>query len=247
MINANITQDTATLGIDTIDQYKKYLISGYHFMTHLRNISNHPIFIEVRTVCARRDRIYGGVYGSVADFVVSDVVNGWKEKMGAGAVGPPVTGEVGLSYVAGGSALATQYHHLALGHSDEFKRNWKTVSYKKFKLNPGDDVYWKMRFRNRVYNRDQEVGAADALQRDIIKGFTKATIVSFVGVLGESTATAGNVATMQSDLAVECWSRATVTLLNQKGIKSSHVEAHHDTLLTDYTGPSRFEHKSDEP
>ncbi len=242
IIDNTLGQDGVALGLGaSTDIQRKFFITPIETMLNVRNIMLHPVFVTMYTLVSKLNMDFGT--GNTRSGAAADLNEGWEDDMAVGST--TTTLKTGDNVVSVSGAQVTSFaHHLRLRNSRLFSRQWRIQKAKLFKLNPGDDIHWKFRTKAFVFNPN--VLGDGAHDFEVIKGITKVILIKLSGVMGESTATATNIARMQSKIGIECIKKARVVMLNNND-NAHAVTVNHDIFQTDYIGPGHHDEDADEP
>lgn len=229
-------------------EHQKWDIQNYKSNLHIRNVGAHEMFLTVYKIKFRHRSNYDGL--TCGQYVMNSIVKGIKQEMGAGATTvTSKTGENVITSDAGGGIIETYSKWLHPTMSREFRRTFKIVKEKKYKLQPGDDVYCNDRLRNRVFNPQDHAeysASGNGADPDAYANYTIVYLVRWHGPLGRSTTDDTVVGYLDSEIAYErrCSFRI-VPLLTGQHEKS--LSLLHDDLSTHtLAGPEYEEMKNDE-
>lgn len=246
IVESTLGQDggSVPLGLDAVTDQKKYYMTKYKCVNHIRNISNHPVFLSCYTLQARKDRSHASGY-TAEETALYDLMTGWLDDMGNGSTTTTLkSGDNIISYTPGAKIGNTYAHHLKVKNSRLFMGNWRIKQYKLFKLNPGDDVFWTVRAKNCVFNPNSWLDTAgNAIETK--GGLTKCFLMKLTGVMGESNAVGSNCAQMQSDVTLSSIIDCGVIPLNTTGHALAQTVTH-DILQADYEAPGEHDMVADE-
>lgn len=243
ILGKNTTEDSSTLGVVAVDDKMQYLIKNFKAIDHFRNSVSHPIYVSVYTLLAKKSENTSVGIETAREMAMQELVEGWKDDLGAGATG--INSKTGENVIAASADdyCLTYAFHLKLKHSRLFMSHWKVIKHKAFKLNPGDDIYWITRLRDRTY--DQQRDKQRLGTNEVIPGFTKVVMVKVFGGLGESQGSAGNVAHMECELIHENSTDCSVVPITTSGKHVAVAEVEHDDFKTDYEAATDHEMKLD--
>ncbi len=233
IVNSTLGVDGGTnpLGLNAVGTQYNYHISQ-KLLVHVRNISTHPIFVSCYTIAPKGTRGLASE-GSMRELCIQELFDGWQADMAAGNTST-TTKEGDYAVVQNGSVQIDSYAmHLKMRYSRQFNQNWKIIQSKSLKLNPGDDIYWNIKVPKGIFNPNKLNSAGDPQE---MNSRSRMFLLKQCGVIGESAGTDGNVAAMQSELAVGCTMDASVVPMNQYGSQLA-LDVNHDILQTDYVGP----------
>lgn len=213
---------------------KQWYLYNYNAMNKIRNVGEHDAWLTIYECVAKKNRtLNDATYSTTRSLIMNDIVNGWKDKMGAGASTLSTkSGENIISFTPGNATCDTYSRTIHPKESKEFLHNWKILSQKTFKLNPGDDVQWTIKMKNFMWNPMKWKDTGNN-QVDIYAGKTKVFLMKYNGSMGRSTAAGEEdiVGLMQADLAVETFQSGNVTQ-----VQTSQAELHHTLYHDDLTG-----------
>lgn len=225
---------TFPLGGVVVGTSFKYHISQSR-MIHMRNLAEHPQFITCYELAPKVTKGLGG-NSSLRTMACDDLFDGWQKDMGVGQ--STTTTKEGDFVVTQPNSIQVESfaHHLKMRYSRQFNQNWDVKRSKSFKLNPGDDVYWRMKIPKGIFDPNKLNAAGDPQEGG---KYSRLFLIKQTGAIGESAGTANTVASMQSDLAVVCVNDATVIPINLHGPQLA-VDVNHDIIPTDLEGPSNY-------
>lgn len=235
VIESALGQDGVALGGDSADQFATYCIENFTVMNHLRNLSPHPVFVTVYEIVARKhtEIPVGGAAG-VTTYMLQNIYDGWRELMGTGAGVAPVFEGDQVTSVPTAGGMNTESNALSITHSRDFSKRWKIMSKKKYKLNAGDDVYWRLsipyfKFHPNFYLPANETGTEQNIE--IIKNVTRVLMIKLEGALGHGTGVnQDKIGPMSSDLAYECMTKARVYKMNSTSEPTISLKVEEDDL-----------------
>lgn len=194
-----------------VEENYKVDISGYKVVSHFRNIDTHPVFLTIHEIMATNTCAYSADLANAREMIMTQLNEGWK--MHKADPVSTTTSLYGDDTISATGSFADNYkldvysQFLHPKSSPLFRKNWKIVKTKKYKLNPGDDVFWTLRIRNRVWDpqRDQDAYAGGVGTSDVIKNYSKALLVKVSGVMGRSDAAneADVIGLLQSDVSID--------------------------------------------
>ena len=137
-----------TYATDKLQQ--RFDLCRYKQTWHFRNIDPHEVFLTVYELVARNYLPKSG--SNICEDIITDMASGIREYLGSGTASTTkYTGDEIIDSTAS-TQMILNSAAIEPKQSRRFNQNWKIVKVKKFKLNPGDDVFWKMRLKNRVFN-----------------------------------------------------------------------------------------------
>lgn len=191
-------------------------ISQYAMKMHFKNLGELPIHVTIYEYVSRETRPFISSDTTAMNDLDCQLKNGWVDYLGSG------TGTFGVAATSltggGGSGTGiwenvdstradTFSDNLYPKHSKQLTAKWRCTKRRVLKLNPGDDVYWTVRCRNRVWNPRNIYGATwtDGVDTmDCIKNYTKVVMLRVHGVIGRGNAAGqgGDVGYLPTDLYV---------------------------------------------
>ncbi len=231
IIESTGAQDAAALAGDADNAHRRFKVFNFSCEVHLRNLSPHPIFVTLYTVCPKKHVEYL-VSGAVCtNHAITKLKDGWAELMDA-------TGDGYLGATSGGS-FTTESNYLTPSMSKHFTAFYKVKQKKRFKLNAGDDVFWTVKMppftlRPNVFLSTGMTG--DDREIDMVKNYTKVVLCKMEGALGHDTADQTVVGPMSCDIAVERVFRAKAYAINSVA-DGLHMRRTED-LISNLEGPS---------
>lgn len=209
-IQSIIAKDTTLsgnpLGSSAFDRSKKSLIMNYKSISHFRNLSTHPVFVQIFEVTPRKDGVVETTLTSMALKLASDLAIGFEDYTGAGTSSTSVqSGKADTDFTPGDLFFKTSSVFRSPRGNKRFMKNWRITRNKLFKLEPGDDIFWTTRLKDRVYNPIAELQVAGAAERSWVKGYSKCLVVKFYGAIGLSTGADAHdvIGLMNSHLSVD--------------------------------------------
>lgn len=235
-------QDTGSNLAGTIaNEHRDYRIIDYKKTIHLRNLSTHPIFLSCYEVTPTSHVVLktGGA-STLDDEVLNALRDGWHADLDA-------TAQAYISAVSS-CQMKTEDKMLRVSDSRNFSSRYKVLKYKKFKLNPGDDVFWTMKFRPFTYYThfyNQTTGTGTEIPIEGIKNFSKVLLFKMEGALGHDTSNTGIVGPMSCDVAVEHMTWARTYPINRLD-HATAVRRTEDTIVN-LEGPTEHSMAEDEP
>lgn len=244
IVNANVTQDSSRLGVNTLDDtlysYDIYQNIAKH---HLRNVGNHAMFITIYEITPKHNEPITG-HSSFNDMITDKIVNGWQSQTGAGASAPTsLTGDQIITS-SGLSDINVKSAFMNPKDSHEFNKFFRITRQKKFKLKPGDDIWIYKRYRDRVYNPRYEETRGTVFE--FYKNYTTALMVKMYGVLGQTTDGANEVGYVNTELAWECFHRCRVLPLKISDHVSDRTVTFDDLTAQGLEAPNEVADQPDE-
>ena len=153
----------------------------------------HETFVTVYEVVAKRDRQYDGTITQGNQLLMQDLINGWKLDMGAGADTMTTgSGDAQFTYNTGDTTAQSEARFISVNSSREFRNAWKVIRSKRYRLNAGDDIFWRTTVKPRTWDPVRENVNDSDQTRDVIKGYTKMILVKFHGIIGHSNGANGS-------------------------------------------------------
>lgn len=215
------------------------------------NVDKIPAFITIYTIGAKRDAAGEAVgNGAMQDDVIESLEGGWKRYQPTGS--SSATEVIGDSMIgtASSGALEVESKFLHPKQSPNFNSMFKILRRKSYKLEPGDNITWKVFAKNRVYNpehwhnpHDAENGASASSYETIDwkKNYTKVVLVKTHGVIGRSNATgeADLIAQLQCDVAYSLIESCFIAPL------VSYQPDHYGSVVKDDVTGKTFEHPTE--
>ena len=252
IVDSTLGDSGIPLGGNVVDESKlqyKYYLKDLKTVTHVRNISTHPVFLSMYTMVSKRDRGQDVTYNNPAKQLIQDLKASIEDDAGTGTTdGPPIINYTGEQIVTNTTSvqLDTVAHHIKMRNQRKLMTNWRIKQYKLFKLNPGDDVFWTMSRKGMVFNPATWIDdVGDNIETK--KGVTEVVLMKLTGVIGESVSTAGNCAQMKADCAISCIISGSVIPLNTNSHERSYaVSVASGGIKTDYEAPTEHAHAADE-
>ncbi len=230
----------------------KHLVRKEKQVIHMRNVSVHPIFVRCFEVLARRDiSSTDASYTDPRHIACHDFAVGCKDYMASGSsTTTSYEGDGIITYTPGQIVGSLRSKFLGPKNSPRFNQNWRIVKQAKYKLGPGDDVFWKMKTKDHIYDPEKDVtdngsGLEDA--RHIRKGLTKTLLIFAHGAMGSIADDAATMGFMKSSLCIDVIQSASVMPLNF-GERQTHmtVGVDADSGLGALVGPAYHADAADE-
>lgn len=222
--------------------YKKYYIKNYKVIYHLRNLSPQECFVTVYECVARKDQTFSTSCATAAQQCITDLYKGWYQDMGAGTSGTTGgSGDAILSHTAGANTGTLDSKFLSFRRSRQFNDRWGIVKQKKFKLNPGDDIFWTIKVPDRTFNPLSYQVEDSLAVHDMKRGYSKALMIKFHGVMGHSNSTGSSwddVGLMNSIIAYDQYETAQVIPLSFNLAQHNHEVTHDNLTGITLEGPS---------
>ncbi len=208
-------------------------IKKHKSIVHFRNVSEHAAFLTVYECVAKQSYPFDAVDTNAQSKLMNDLANGWKDDMGAGAsTATTKSGDLTVTFAASSASATCFSQYIKPQQSRQFNLQWKIVKQKKFKMNTGDDVFWKMYVRDRVWNPYKEKNPnSGTFNRDVVKGYTKVLLVRLCGAMGRNIVAGqhGTIGLMNVDLTLDTLRRAQVVPVTQ-GFNDHSSAITHDNL-----------------
>lgn len=199
---------------DTVIAHTRVDISRYQSTVHFRNVEEHPVFLTVMEIQAKKSLALDGLHMDVhvKRLIHNDFINYTADETTVATA----TNVEGVDIETEGSFTIDTYSQFLKpfgGASGQMRKFYKLLRTKTFKLNPGDDVFWTMRMRNRVWNPARQTPdqyQEDSEEFDVIGGYSKVLVVGVKGCIGRSNAAdaAEVIGLMQADVTVDKVTRA---------------------------------------
>jgi hypothetical protein len=178
---------------------------------------------------------------------MNDLVRGWDAVTEAAKVDETGTGDV-VVYTNGNDYADVSMKTLSPFKSSEFCRNWKIVKRSTWKLDPGDDVYYKMRTKGYTWNPDVIGDEAQSNKiREVIGGVTKVLIAKFHGALGKNVSDNDEIGYLETDLPYELISTARIWKLQETDRSYALALNLDDLTANELDGPTEHEEAGDNP
>lgn len=237
---------------DNSRDLSKHYIYGERKNVHIRNVSLHPVWVCVYECVAKRDITSDeSNYQDPRDIVMHDFCVGIKDQMADGVATTTLySGDGMIAYTPGSTLGTTRSKYLKPTQSARFNQNWKVAVYKKYRMTPGDDVYWKMSTKNHIHNPELDTsnnGNGLLQARTVRKRLTKVLLIMAHGVIGAITTDANKIGFLASHLAIDLTASAKCMPIRfGEANNSASVVVDTDTDLALIVGPSDYEDKSDE-
>ncbi len=230
----------------------KHYISNEKQVVHIRNVSLHPVYTRVYECQAKRDiASVDGTYQVGRTIALHDFAVGLKDYMAAGSSTTALyEGDGIISYTAGDVAGTLRSKFIGPMRSPRFRQNWKIVKQHRYKLSPGDDVFWKMKVRNHILDPTLDTtdnGSQIEDSRKVRGGLTKVLLVFAHGSIGVIDGDANTMGFLASHLAIDTIQSASVMPINfGESNQSSSVHVDTDAALAAIVGPSEHVDVGDE-
>lgn len=250
-VNTGIGETSIGAYESTLENYKADIVN-YKTVSHFRNLDEHPHMLTVYECVAKRTFASdtGNANGMLQ--LTDDVFHGWElhDTSAATSTATAKFGIDGMTHTDHTDEIETYSQFRQPESSKLFRANWRIVKKKKFKLNPGDDVYWTMRVKNRVWNPQRVyvdyVDGTDTL--DFFKGYTKVLFVKLSGLIGRSSVAnePSVVGLMETDCSYDCLAKCKIqpliSAVSEKYNKTNIDDVSAKTLV----GPTTHAHLDDQ-
>lgn len=232
IIEATGAQDGVALAGDADDAHKRFRVYDFSATVHVRNLSPHPIFLTMYELQAKKHIEFNDGGYTCTLHALGKMYDGWQELMDA-------TGDAYLT-APSGLQMMTESNLLFPSDSKHFSAFYKVVKKKKFKMEPGDDIYWTVKMppftlRPNVFIPTGMAGTDRAVE--LIKNYSKFLMCKMEGALGHQTTDQTIIGPMSCDIAVERQVKAKAYAINTKD-DGSHVRRTEDSITGDLEGPS---------
>lgn len=198
--------DVNNLTISGGDKYKhmKWDFTNWSKTYHFRNIDEHEQYLTIYEITLKKNMVLNG--NNMCEMVIDAIDNGWADYIASGAASTStdIQGQ-NLWTQTSNTVLDVNSTFLKPTDSHAFNSHFKIIRQKTFKLNPGDDVFWTMRVRNRIYNYKDHVDSDETTYLyNGFKGYTKCLMARLSGVMGRSNAAgeADVIGLMQTDTSI---------------------------------------------
>lgn len=235
----------------SIRRYYKADIYKYKKIVHLRNIDEHANFVTIYEVVAKKNCATQAATNA-CQHIIDCLYNGWLEFLPSGATSATSKSGDYVVYNTGSTYINTYTKYINPKQSKLFNEYYSIVKVKQLKLEPGDDVYYKMYTRNRVWNPTNiypDGGEAETSteRTEIIKNYSKCLLLKIHGAIGRSSTASGQdtIGLMQTELAVDQITCCRVAPLQVGKHEVYHSLAHDDLTAITLQGPTDYEHKDD--
>lgn len=245
-IGENINAGTGSVtGYDLL--HSKVDISKLKCTVHFKNIDEHPAHFAIYEVVAAKTRAFPAA--DIASDVIDQLHNGWVKFLPTGATSSTAKSGKLLIGSEGGKTVNTYSQFLAPHRSADFKENYRIVKMRKYKLHPGDEIFWTMRCRDRVWNPSniysEETVGVDTVE--VIKNYSRCLLISMHGVIGRSSGLgeADINGFMQVDVSFDTLLAAKLCPLQAGKHETYHSLVHDDISGKTMVGPSDVQHVDD--
>ncbi len=240
----------------TIDGNERYLCDMKMGMSAIiKNSEIHACDVTVYEVVCNQSRTQSSLGPNPINALMDDLIQGFHENdvsNSAGSYGGTASTTVigDDMYQASGGYVQSWDQSVHPRMSPVFRRNWKIVKSKSFRLQSGDEIRWKCKTRRYtfsptvVYNVDPEENMA------LIKGITTVLLVKANGLLGRSNVAGseGVVGLLKAELLESFKVYATLMPKTSviKGIAYSSINKDNLTGVT-LQDVTELEHKDEDP
>lgn len=229
---------TFALGTGEMYEQQKWDFSKYKKVYHFRNIDEHECFFTIYEIVAKTSRSL--VNSNMCEDVLDTIYNGFIEMTGDPVdTSTSITGD-SIHTLSGSTTLDTYSGGIKPTKSRRFRNQYKIVKAKKFKLNPGDDVFWKMSVPDRVFNPMKWL-AHDATTElyDVKRNYSKCLLVELNGVIGrdQTAGQAGKIGFMQADVSYDSVTTAAIVPMHVDRAEFAQTVAIDDLTGVTLVGP----------
>jgi hypothetical protein len=222
----------------SVNRVQKYDLSKYSRVFKFRNITEHAQMVTIYEIQAKIDKCFDSTADSMSKDIVQTIAEGWEHyyPTGDAATTVHVEGDKLWSFSAGNTHIDTPSDVLKPSMSRAFNNAYKTLKKVTYKLMPGDEIHWPVRFRDRVYNpkrwHNSDMTLTTDKSLDMKAGYSKALLIRLCGCLGRSETAdeADVIGFLQADLAY-----TSVTRCGVLPMVSGYPETHHDLDRDDLT------------
>lgn len=215
-------------------RHQKYDLTRYSCKYHFRNISEVPCFFEIYELVCKTSRCVAA--STLAADVIDLIVQGVHDY--AGSPGDTANIQVnGDSVLVPHGSVANIMDTFGIGvkpsMSKVFMANYKIVKHAKYKMAPGDDIYWTMRLKDKVFNPFKWLAVGGTGHAyDVQKGYTKILMTSVQGVMGRdaSADSAHTIGWLEADVSIAKIDNLTILPMN-----ASKFEHYLQVNMDDFT------------
>lgn len=238
---------------ETNEGYYKHDITNYKMTYHFRNIEQHACHLTIYECVSAKTRPWTSIVSSsIPTQLITDLHTGFHKKS-FDSTSSSTTRFIGFDDVGtlSGNGFPMKSQFVSPNSSEVFRGNWNIVKQKHYKLNPGDEVFWTMKTRNRVFNpktmynddndQNEDLDATfDAI--DCVKNYTKTLLIRLHGVMGRKTDDVSVVGFINSDLSYDYIRSATLLPLMTRHRRDHFREVNIDDLsAVTVHGPTDFD------
>lgn len=239
----------------TATDIKKVLIYEEKQTVHLRNVSLNPVHCKVYEIVAKRNiSSTDSSYNDAREIALHDFAIGLKEDMATGTATTSAStvyeGDEIIEYTPGNKNGTTRSAFMGPNSSTRFRQNWKVAKFARYKLSPGDEVFWKMKVKDHIYDPAKDLtGNGSVLEdaRHVRKGLTKLLLIFVHGSMGAKTDDVNTVGYLSVHMTVDLVQSAKVMPINFEEPEKSFqvlIDKDDDTLLL--VGPTHHSDAADE-
>lgn len=213
----------------------------------IRNIDIHPVDIKIWEYVSTKQRMPTVVNQFSRQVCADDVYNGILEKTGGSTTSTStiIYGDDNVSH-PDSVQVASYDPAISPNHSGQFNANWKIVKSKSIRLEPGDEINWRMKPRRYTY-RPENFAQSYVTNEQLpatLKGVTGGLIMRVTGMLGRGSAAGehAKIGFLKADIAIQ--SRCSFAFYPRCAPKSKGLRVQNTTIddLTGVTLQSAVEH-----